>query len=697
MSFRLKTILGVALIEAALLFILILSSMTLLRTSNEQELQKRAYTLARVFASTTQDAVLSTNLASLESAVEQALTNPGVVYARIRGRQNVVLAEGGDAGRLKQPFRADVEFNDIGDGVFDAYSDIAIADTQYGRVEIGLSTDAIEGVLAAAWRQMGIIAVVEMSLVALFSFVLGLYLTQGLARLRDASRRLADGELGFTIPVEGRDELAETAITFNEMSGKLSRYYAQRKQAEEALNGLNEDLEQRVQMRTEELTRAYAQIEHQAMHDALTRLPNRTLFHDRLKQAILGSTREHKSFGLVMIDLNNFKEINDTLGHHTGDLVLQEVAGRLRGALRQSDTVARLGGDEFALILPTVGDASSAAAMLNKLHQVLETPMAFDDQELTCGGSFGMVLFPNDGTEASLLMRRADMAMYAAKRRREHHVLYSGDLEQVTTDRLNMQTELRRAIQKNELVLHYQPKVDFTTGLVNGAEALVRWQHPKRGLMFPDDFLPIAEQSGLIRPLTEWVLHEALRQCRVWLNKGLPLQVSVNVSVSDIQDLAFADTVAEALARAGVEPGYLELEITETGIMLEPGRAIAVISRLSELGVQVAIDDFGTGYSSMAYLRKLPIARIKVDKSFVRDMLNNKNDDVIVRTIIGLGHNLGLSVVAEGVENTEIWARLRTLECDSAQGYGLSRPIPADQLEVWVTESPYGLRQRAAG
>jgi len=692
MSFRLKTILGIALIEAVLLFILILSSMTFLRTSNEQELQKRAYTLARVFATTTQDAVLSTNLASLESAIQQALTNPNVVYVRIRGRQDVVLAEGGDPERLKQPFHADMDIDDIQDGVFDADADITIAATQYGRVEIGLSTDSLEGVLASARRQMGIIAVVEMSLVALFSFVLGLYLTRGLDRLRDASRRLAAGELGFTIPVKGRDELAQTAITFNEMSGKLRSYYEQREQAEEALNRLNEDLEQRVHLRTEELTQAYAQIEHQAMHDALTRLPNRTLFHDRLKQAILFSIRENKPFGLVIIDLNHFKEINDSLGHHAGDLVLQEAADRLRGALRQSDTVARLGGDEFALILPTVGDPSNAVVILNKLHQVLEAPMTIDGQELTFGGSLGMALFPHDGNEASQLMRRADMAMYAAKRRKEHHVLYTGDLEQVTTDRLNMQTELRRAIQNNELVLYYQPKVDFTSGVVNGVEALVRWQHPKRGLMFPDDFLPLAEQSGLIKPLTEWVLNDALRQCRLWLNEGLALQVAVNVSVTDIQDLAFADTVAESLARAGVEAELLELEITETGIMVEPKRAIAVITRLSEMGVQVAIDDFGTGYSSMAYLRKLPIARIKVDKSFVRDMLNNKNDDVIVRTIIGLGHNLGLSVVAEGVENKEIWARLRTLDCDSAQGYGLSRPIPADQLERWVAESPYGLK-----
>lgn len=690
MSFRLKTILGIALIEAVLLFILIWSSMVFLSTSNEEQLKNRVETLARVFATTTQDAVLTTNLASLESAVINVLTNPGVVYARVRGRQDVVLAEGGDPKVLKRPFKADREFDTIDDGVYDSFIDITIHDTRYGRVEIGISIDAIQEVLRAARERMALIAVIEMGLVALFSFFLGLYLTRGLASLKDASQRLAGGELGYKINVVGRDELAETAKAFNDMSQKLQLSYNQRRQAEEDLAKLNEDLELRVALRTEQLSEAYAKIEHQAMHDPLTKLPNRMLFQDRLRQAILIGEREKTPFAVVMLDLNRFKEINDSLGHHSGDLVLQEAAIRLRKALRRSDTVARLGGDEFALILPTVQDRSVAIGVLEKIHNILEAPMTVDGQALHIGASLGLALYPLDAAEPEALTRRADLAMYDCKRRKATFTLYTSDLEQGTTERLQLRGELRQAAERDEFVLYYQPKIDLSNNRVNGVEALIRWQHPRRGLLFPDDFLPLAEEGGLMSTITSWVLNEALRQCRLWLNRGKPLSMSINISVTNLQDPKFPDLVSKALTAHGVDPKYLELEITETGLMVEPPRAMESIRQLSELGVQIIIDDFGTGYSSMAYLRRLPIAKIKVDKSFVRDVLASKNDDVIVRSIIGLGHNLGLNVVAEGVESDEVWDYLRTLNCDAAQGYGFSRPIPADELEHWLVHSPFG-------
>ena len=684
LSFRLKTILGIAAIEAVLLAVLIFSSLQLLKTSNVDELYKRTYTTARLFATTTKDAVLATDLASLESFVRQVITNPGIVYARVAGRQGVVLAQGGDPQLLARPFKADVKYDDLDDKVFDVYADIVVDGEAYGRVDIGFSTDAIEAVLTDARRQTITIAITEMLLVALFSYVLGLYLTRGLASLKQASQRIATGELGHEVPARGTDELAQTVRAFNDMSRKLKTYYDERRRAEEAVSNLNADLERRVQARTEELAKAYEKIEHQALHDALTKLPNRTLFQDRLQQTILTGEREKRVFALVMMDLNRFKEINDSMGHHAGDLVLQETAVRLREGLRQSDTIARLGGDEYALLLPTIRDTTAAIRTLDKIGQLFEKPMVIDKQTIYISPSLGLALFPKDGQDVDTLLRRADTAMYDAKRRKTGYAIYTADLDQGAVDRMGLQNELRTAIPGGELVLHYQPKIDLTTDRISGVEALVRWQHPRRGLLFPDDFIPLSEQTGLIRPLTAWVVNEALRQQSEWQRQGLDLPVSVNISITNLQDPLFPDVLANIIKEHGNDPRKLELEITETGIMVEPPRAISAIKRISELGVQIIIDDFGTGYSSMAYLKRLPIAKIKVDKSFVKDMLENKNDAVIVRTIIGLGHNLGLSVVAEGVESSEIWSQLKLLGCDSAQGYCMSRPIPADQIPDWV-------------
>lgn len=691
MSFRLKTILGIAAIEAVLLFVLILSSLNLLRSSNEEELHKRAFTAAQLFAAVTKDAVLSSDLATLDSLVKEVLTNPGIVYARVVDRGGMVLAQAGAPALLQRPFHSDPQKNGLAEDVYDAFADISVSQTRYGRVEIGFSTASIRHVLDAARQRTVTIAVAEMALVALFSFFLGLYLTRGLTALKQATQRIAKGELGYEIEIHGRDELAQTARAFNEMSRDLHSLYEQRRRAEEELSRLNQDLERRVQLRTEQLTEAYQRIEHQALHDPLTNLPNRSLFQDRLRQSVLTGQRENRLFALAMMDLNHFKEINDSLGHHSGDLVLQETAARLRGALRQSDTIARLGGDEFVMILPTVKDMASAAAAATKIIDALDQAMNIEGQAMHVGASLGIALFPRDGDDPAQLMRHADAAMYAAKRAKLGFSLYSKEMDQTGIEHVNLQKDLMNAIGQHQLILHYQPKVDLSSGRVSGVEALVRWEHPERGLLYPADFIPLAERTGQIKPLTRWVLDSALDQCRRWHEAGLDLTVSVNVAPPSLQDLQFPNEVAAAIHRLGASPSWLELEVSETGIMMDPPRAIEVIKALNELGARIVIDDFGTGYSSMAYLRKLPIAKIKVDRSFVRDMLKDKNDEVIVRSIIGLGHNLGLNVVAEGVENMETWNRLKALQCDAAQGYCLARPIPARELERWLRESPHGM------
>lgn len=435
-----------------------------------------------------------------------------------------------------------------------------------------------------------------------------------------------------------------------------------------------------------------AQLQYQAMYDNLTKLPNRVLFADRLQQAILIGQREKQPFALIVMDLDRFKEINDTLGHHAGDQVLQHVAVCVRAALRESDTVARMGGDEFAILLAPVSNIHGALAAAKKILKALEKPAHIAGQQIEIGASLGIVLFPEHGEDAEGLMREADIAMYLAKQAHSGYQVYSKNLGQGTDDRQALQGELRHAIAHNELVLHFQPKIDFSSGCISGVEALVRWQHPKHGLLAPDNFIPMAEQTGLIKPLTYHVLRSALRQCEEWRRAGLDLSMSVNISAINIQDPEFPGQVAKLLQEFTVPPARLELDVAETALLSEPARAMDCIKKLSALGLQIAIDDFGTGYASMAYLKEMLVAKIKIDKSFVKNMAVNHNDAVIVRSTVELGHNLGLKVVAEGVESQAAWDSLKALGCDDAQGYHMGRPLSADGFSEWLRQSPWGLK-----
>jgi diguanylate cyclase (GGDEF)-like protein len=432
-------------------------------------------------------------------------------------------------------------------------------------------------------------------------------------------------------------------------------------------------------------------LQHQAMFDNLTNLPNRVLFADRLQQTALIARREKRPFSLFAMDLDRFKEINDSLGHHIGDRVLQHVAACTRSCLRESDTVARMGGDEFTVLLATVSDLDGAVGVAKKILKAIGEPLMIAGRSLEIGASIGVVIFPQHGDDPEVLMRQADAAMYAAKQAQSGYRIYSDDLGHGADDRMALQGELRQAIANNELVLHYQPKIDFSAAQVSGVEALVRWQHPVHGLMAPDKFISLAEQTGLIKPLTKWVMKTALRQYEDWYRAGLILSMSINVSAISIQDPEFPDQMAKMLEDFDVPISQIELEITETAVMSEPVRAVECIRKLSALGFQVAIDDFGTGYSSMAYLKELLVAKIKIDKSFVKDMATNHNDAVIVRSTVELGHNLGLKVVAEGVEDQAAWDKLKGLGCDSAQGYYMSRPLPSVEFLGWLEKSPWGI------
>ncbi|MCA1644699.1 MAG: EAL domain-containing protein [Chloroflexi bacterium] len=442
--------------------------------------------------------------------------------------------------------------------------------------------------------------------------------------------------------------------------------------------------------------RAAADLRHQALHDGLTGLPNRVLLYERLESLINASGSDGEECALLLLDLDRFKEVNDTLGHQVGDGLLRQLGQRLHDAVPVTDMVARLGGDEFALILPH-SDRARAAQVAEHLARLLQTPFVLEGQSIAMEASIGIAVAPQHGEDADSLLRRADVAMYQAKRRGTGVAIYTHDEDAHRPDRLALLGELRKAIEHDELLLHYQPILDLREGTVVGVEALVRWQHPQRGLVPPSEFIPLAELSGLINPLSHWVLEAAVRQQRAWRALGMDFPVSVNVSRRMLHDRQLPETVAQLLADAEVPPSSLVLEITESSLMADPERADETLKQLRVLGVCMSIDDFGTGYSSLASLKNLVVDELKIDQSFVHAMADDASARAIVRAIIDLADALKLRVVAEGVEDRATWDVLVGLGCDVAQGYLLSPPLAALQLEEWMrTEAPLWLEVAAS-
>ncbi|MEU4690666.1 EAL domain-containing protein [Actinoplanes sp. NPDC023714] len=426
---------------------------------------------------------------------------------------------------------------------------------------------------------------------------------------------------------------------------------------------------------------------HEATHDPLTGLGNRAKLHHELDAAVRRGQASGTPFSLLLIDLDRFKEVNDTLGHHAGDDLLVEVAQRLTGGRRAGDVVVRLGGDEFALILPTAPDHQQAMEAGQRILEELRRPVALGGLLVDIDASIGVASYPVDGDGGEELLQHADVAMYAAKRRHGGVAGYDPALDSGDASRLSLQSELRQGIERGELVVFYQPKIDVATRRPCGAEALVRWQHPARGLLGPDAFIPLAEDSGLIDMVTADVLDQALAQLGRWTALGHELPVSVNVPARSLTDEAFPATIVAALARHDVPPKLLTLEITESAVVTDMERAGEVLRQLREHGVHISIDDFGTGYSSIAHLRDMPPHELKIDRSFVMKMCEDTRDETIVRAVVDLAKNLRLRVVAEGVENEDALRALGDLGCDEAQGYHISRPLPAAELTAWLDRS----------
>lgn len=447
-----------------------------------------------------------------------------------------------------------------------------------------------------------------------------------------------------------------------------------------------DELESRFELFASAIHKETTALEHQALHDSLTDMPNRKMFNNQIQAELLESSEVDYHFIIMIIDLDRFKDINDTLGHHIGDIVLQVVAQRIRHTLRDSDMVARLGGDEFGILLPNTS-LNESKIISEKILEVFQQPLSVEDHYFEIGLSIGIAEFPSHGSDANTLMQRADVAMYNAKQKREGFSVYESSKDIHTISRLALMGELRKSMSSDLLSVYYQPILNLHTGEIRGAEALIRWDHSERGFISPDDFIPLAEQTGIIQPLTYWVIEQAVEQCARWRDAGYIISVSANISINCIHDVLLPDRIAAIIKKYNIKPSQLVMELTENVFMKDPEVCKKVLMKMDEMGVEISIDDFGTGYSSLSYLKQLPIKEIKIDRSFVIDMLHDESDAVIVQTTNDLAHNLGIRVIAEGVENEEVEKRLQMMGCDAVQGYFYSRPVNSDTFLEFLKNS----------
>jgi diguanylate cyclase (GGDEF)-like protein len=512
---------------------------------------------------------------------------------------------------------------------------------------------SLAGALAAFERLRNtliVLAILSVVLSIIGSVAVARNITRPLETLAGAAARIEQGDYVAPVDVRRADEIGVLASSLNHMRGSIA------------------ERESRI------LKLAY--------EDPLTDLANRSRFSNELARAIGEALQNRRKLSILMMDLDRFKYVNDTLGHGVGDHVLREVSQRLGRAVTNAACIARLGGDEFAILI--VGSHENCSDIARRIIAALEDPILYEDQPLDVGTSIGIAHYPEHGRDAQTLVRNADIAMYAAKRNRAGFAVYDPHYDTSQQEHLSLLGELRRAVERNELRLYYQPKVSLHSANISAVEALIRWEHPVRGLVPPGMFIPFAEHTGYIKLLTRWVLREAVRQCGAWLRERLRLQVSVNISARDLMNRELPGEVEALLAEHQVPAGLLCLEITESGFMEDPGNAQKVLDRLAELGVRLSIDDYGTGYSSLSYIMRLPVQELKIDQSFISRMAVDEEISTIVRSTIDLGHNLGLKVVAEGVEDLSVWNMLRSLGCDDAQGFFMSRPLSPEALAKWI-------------
>jgi diguanylate cyclase (GGDEF)-like protein len=562
-----------------------------------------------------------------------------------------------------------------------------------GYVRVGMSFERTQQLFRK--HVVGALSVTAMLIVLAIgaTFMLTRGLVAPMHRLMRAARAVGAGKLDVFVPASSADELGLLTHTFNHMTQRLAESQAE-------VGTYQRTLEDKVVQRTKELEIATAHAYKLAQHDILTGLPNRALLNQRLKQILAQSQRNGTHVACLFLDFDHFKRINDTLGHDAGDQLLQAVAQRLTAAVRESDTVARLGGDEFVVILPGLDPAHATFETMTVLARVRESflaPFRLVDQTPTLTCSIGVSMYPLDANDTVTLIKQADTAMYAAKEvGRNAYRFYTADMNARVQARLQLETDMRRGLLHNEFFLAYQPQIDMRTGEPCAVEALLRWRDPVRGVVAPTEFIPIAEESGMIQALGARVLRDACRQVVEWNRQGVAMRLSVNLSVQQLQHDSCLAIVEEALAASGLAPQHLDLEITESVIITHPDKALATLARLKERGISITVDDFGTGYSSLSYLARLPIHAVKIDQRFVRGLEHNRNDVAITQAIIALSHSLGLRVIAEGVETAAQFEFLKQHGCEAAQGFLIARPLEERDLIAWWREQGHGRRDGEA-
>ncbi len=678
---------------------------------SRRELHSQGKIIASMLADNSEYAVYTTNHESLGQVIQNLSQQPDVAYAAILDENRKVLAERmfRSAGVVppvpayrsgKDMWVADITDPGSGGGYLDFLMPIMGTATPapeashlgnlenrkkrdiIGYVRLGMSQERMHSDI----REFLVATVIFTSiLVVLGTFVTVMITRRIVAPIRNVAtiaREISEGQLGRRMEVASHDEISDLALSFNQMIDHLREYRGQ-------VEDYRRTLEEKVDQRTRQLKEATEHAFQLAQHDMLTGLPNRAMLTEHLHHALAQASRHERRVAVLFIDLDHFKNINDALGHDTGDIMLRSTAARLLDSVRESDTVARLGGDEFVVILPDADNERDTSAVAHQILDALARPFELTGKEFHISCSIGISLYPEDGSDATSLVKNADTAMYNAKDSgRNTYRFYTPDMNVRVMERLKMESSLRRGLERNEFFLVYQPQVDLADGAVIGLEALLRWKQPDEGLISPARFIPVAEESGLILPLSEWVLRTACAQTKYWLDQGIdPGRVAVNFSMRQFEQQNLVQLVAQILRETGLDARYLELELTETLISRNPGKAIATLSALREMGVDISIDDFGTGYSSLSYLTRFPIHKIKIDRSFVLGIGNDPSDEAVINAIIAMAHSLGLTAIAEGVETEAQLAFLRAHGCDQIQGFLFSRPLPAEKAAEFVADA----------
>ena len=663
-------------------------------------LRSQGLALAAMLAGVADEALSSADMSHIVSMLDGLATDRDIAYVAVldaQGRPLIVRSDSGAAVPVARPVApgageaagsepgsADARQLDLTVPVYTPPRLSSHADAAgrpiIGYIRVGMSFDR-------SWTRMRANLIGALTVVAallIVAVVATLFLTRRLVapmrQLMRAARAVGAGKLDVYVPAKSSDELGLLTHTFNHMTQRLAE-----SQAEVAT--YQRTLEDKVTQRTKELEIATAQAYKLAQHDILTGLPNRALLNQRLRQIVAQAARDGHQVACLFLDFDHFKRINDTLGHDAGDQLLQAVAQRLTSAVRESDTVARLGGDEFVLILPGLDPVHAAYEVMTVLTRVRESflaPFRLADQTPTLTCSIGVSIYPVDATDPNGLIKQADTAMYAAMEAgRNAYRFYTADMNARVQARLQIETDMRRGLMDDEFFLVYQPQIDMDSGRALGVEALLRWRDPERGVIGPNEFIPIAEESGMIQALGARVLRDACRQVMTWHRQNMMLRLSVNLSVQQLQHDNWLSVVEDALRASGLPPRYLDLEITESVIITHPERAVGTLEKLKQMGVSITVDDFGTGYSNLSSLAQLPIQGVKIDQRFVHGLEQNRSGEAITQAIIALSHGMGLRVIAEGVETVAQFEFLRNHGCEEAQGYLISRPLEAPELRSW--------------